>query len=755
MTLARPRFKPQYHPFHFGKEGTLLLTEGGPIALNGAAFSRVCPLIDGERSASQIVADLAGTISGAQVYFALATLERRGYLEDADAQLAPSGERAYWWRREVDPALASTRLSEMTVSVIAVGEVDLAAMIDALRSAGVHVGDEGDLTVVVVDDYRRPELGSIARAHAERAVPWILVKPEALSGWIGPAFLPRTEASWQGLIDRIRLNFATDAFVEDVTGSTPITASGPSAATPAVRAMFATEIAGWIGSAGATELTGSLLSIDTVTWERTWHSVTYPPRFVSGMHSDEVLPETTREPQPMEFSSSPLTSDPGGHRALTVDEALARFGHLVSPITGVVGGLQRITADDDTLMHTYASSHNWATHADSLAFLRSSLRSQSGGKGTSDAQAKMGALGEAVERYSGVYRGNEIRRFGLLSDFAPNVVDPREIMLFSDAQYERRRETNASGNALQTVPEVFDPELPTDWSPMWSPTAQEHVWVPTGLLYYNYSRFAPQDAPNRRSFYADSNGCAAGSTIAEAALQGLLELVERDAVATWWYSRVRRPALRLEDFMTDYLRQLIDWLDTNGRDFWLIDVTNDIGIPVVAACAPRRDAAPDESDQIILGFGAHLDPHVAVLRAATEATQFFAALSTIDEGDLHKAFDPGATEWWRTATVESEPYLVPSGEQRRHSDFATLTGDDLATEVQTTIDLIEARGPRVLLLDQSRPDTGMAVVKALAPGLRHFWDRRAPGRLYDTPVELGWLAEPLSESDLNPTPVFF
>jgi len=40
------------------------------------------------------------------------------------------------------------------------------------------------------------------------------------------------------------------------------------------------------------------------------------------------------------------------------------------------------------------------------------------------------------------------------------------------------------------------------------------------------------------------------------------------------------------------------------------------------------------------------------------------------------------------------------------------------------------------------------------PGLRHFWRRLAPGRLYDVPVQLGRLEAPLSESSLNPFPMF-
>jgi ribosomal protein S12 methylthiotransferase accessory factor len=40
------------------------------------------------------------------------------------------------------------------------------------------------------------------------------------------------------------------------------------------------------------------------------------------------------------------------------------------------------------------------------------------------------------------------------------------------------------------------------------------------------------------------------------------------------------------------------------------------------------------------------------------------------------------------------------------------------------------------------------------PGLRHFWARFAPGRLYDIPVQMGWMEKPLPEEELNPIPVF-
>jgi hypothetical protein len=68
--------------------------------------------------------------------------------------------------------------------------------------------------------------------------------------------------------------------------------------------------------------------------------------------------------------------------------------------------------------------------------------------------------------------------------------------------------------------------------------------------------------------------------------------------------------------------------------------------------------------------------------------------------------------------------------------------------------LLAEHGMETLVLNQTRPDVGLAVVKVIVPGLRHYWARFAPGRLFDVPVATGRLTEPTRFSDLNPIPMF-
>jgi ribosomal protein S12 methylthiotransferase accessory factor YcaO len=65
------------------------------------------------------------------------------------------------------------------------------------------------------------------------------------------------------------------------------------------------------------------------------------------------------------------------------------------------------------------------------------------------------------------------------------------------------------------------------------------------------------------------------------------------------------------------------------------------------------------------------------------------------------------------------------------------------------VDIAGRAGLDFLVLDQTRPDIETPVVRVIVPGLRHFYIRFAPGRLYDVPVKLGYLDQPLTESEFT------
>jgi ribosomal protein S12 methylthiotransferase accessory factor len=81
------------------------------------------------------------------------------------------------------------------------------------------------------------------------------------------------------------------------------------------------------------------------------------------------------------------------------------------------------------------------------------------------------------------------------------------------------------------------------------------------------------------------------------------------------------------------------------------------------------------------------------------------------------------------------------------SQFGQL---DKREQVIACVRLAKREGLDFLVLDQTRPDIEVPVARVIVPGLRHFYRRFAPGRLYDVPVRLRLRDRALSEHELNP-----
>ena len=226
-------------------------------------------------------------------------------------------------------------------------------------------------------------------------------------------------------------------------------------------------------------------------------------------------------------------------------------------------------------------------------------------------------------------------------------------------------------------------------------------------------------------------------------MQGFLELVERDSYALWWYNRVPRPEVDLAKFDDSYVHDLRNQLGETGRRLWVLDITSDLGIPSYVAIAHWvRDGA----EYIDFGSGSHFDARIAMLRTLTELNQFMSLGLMSADARMQASLDGNVP-----LRLEDFPYLLPAKgaavELAFDPDFGHLEPRD---QVKACVRTVEKAGLDFLVLNQTRPDIEVPVVRVIVPGLRHFYRRFAPGRLYDVPVRLGWLKKPVSEGQLNP-----
>jgi ribosomal protein S12 methylthiotransferase accessory factor len=726
--------RPKFAASAVDGQGLLLFSADTHQLFEGAVFFDLAPLLDGARDEAALADELEDRHGRAAVHYAINLLREQEALIEGSSG-ATGTEAAFWDELGVPGSMPAAGLSGLSVRLIATAGVDASGLASALCAAGISVGTEAeaDLDIVLTDDYLARELGSLGAAYWSSGRSWLLATDVGVEVSIGPFFSAST-ACYECLAARLRSNRAAEVYAADHRGQGygSVNRAATAASRRAADHLIILELEKW--AAGALKTTDvAVLDLRTMTGAR--HNLDARPQCpVCGNHGLQ----SERLARGID-----VTTDE--RAAWQTSEDLMRH---VSPVTGVVSRLVRVPIPGSAL-HCYSALFGFGRGARTLRSMKNSAISQASGVGEADEEARIGALAEAIERYSGIYNGDEPYIVATFRELGEAAIHPNEVALYSPAQFAERQRVNARGEQFNVVPQPFDTGQAVSWTGLWSLTAKRFRLLPTAQLYYHYPY-----SQGEGFAWADSNGCAAGKTLADAIRRGLLELAERDAVAMWWYNRLRRPSVDLDSFHYPYFNDLQAAYKEVERSLWVLDISNDLGIPTFAAVSRSEQSAGD----IIFGFGSDLLARTAIQRALCEMNHLLPAVlpqnRTADGGYAYP--DEAHRRWWQTATIDNQPYLSPAMGvgSRRASDYRRTASQSHAIDVAEICGIMADRQLDVLVLDQTQPDVGVPVARVVVPGLRHFWARFAPGRLYDVPVKLGWQSQPLKEADLNPVTMF-
>lgn len=378
-----------------------------------------------------------------------------------------------------------------------------------------------------------------------------------------------------------------------------------------------------------------------------------------------------------EVLAAPKRHTAGTHRAAAPAATIARARRLMAPLG--ITRLANLTGLDSLGVPVWSA-------------IRPNGRSlsTSQGKGLTDAHAQASALMESIETWHAEHVARPRRRGSLAAMRArTTVVDVRGLPRAGRAR--------------------LDPARAIDWVEGWDLVRAEPIWVPLEAVTLDTVFATPP------VFDVSSNGLASGNHLLEAIVHGVCEVIERDAEARW---RAERGDRRVDPatIRGAGARRLLARLAAAGVYVAIWDLTSDVGVPVYG-CAILED--PGEPSWRALGlyqgFGCHLDPEIAIVRALTEAVQTrvtYIAGSRDDffPFDYDRATDEGllAGIW---ADLRRPRRLVDLGRAPR---LATRTFEG---DLRVLVDRLVARGARrVIAVDLTRAEHGVPVVKCLVPG---------------------------------------
>lgn len=268
----------------------------------------------------------------------------------------------------------------------------------------------------------------------------------------------------------------------------------------------------------------------------------------------------------------------------------------------------------------------------------------------------------------------------------------------------------------RTTASVFHPHLPLLWIEGYDLLQRQPVWVPYELVHLNLT--LPRPA-GHGSFLTTSSGLAAGNHPLEAVSRAICEVVERDAIALWpLLPPTARRGARVDPATVDDpgCREVLAKLEGAGIDVAVWELTSDIDLPVFRCVIAER--WPDDLHPVAgyEGTGCHPTRQVALLRALTEAAQ---ARLTWITGSRDDRFREDYERLHHPDTQRSLRALLTAGVPRRDfRDAPTFDGDTLEADVTWELGRLRGVGvDRVVVVDLTRPDLGLPVVRVVIPGL--------------------------------------
>lgn len=635
-------------------------------------------------------------------------------------------------------------LQKITVGVYAFEGNNPSPLLEQLTNIGIssttNISQDVNFCLAICSNYLEPKIQEVSYLLSNRSIPWMLIGQDERNILIGPIFDRESEGCYVCLSDILSYN--TNKYQKSFLVSRSSLHTSNIAHTIAIN-----ETVKYLANLKP-DSKEFLLSIDPYNYSLKKHYFHRNPICSScgtSFNNDDF------RPLKIEAELSTYKSD-AGLRKVSAKETFEKYKVFISPYTGIVGEIKKLECEL-TSVHVYTSSYNSVVRNESVRQKKDHIRSICAGKGSSDMQARVSALCEAIERFSSQRHGTESsENLSLLQArelYGNKALHPNDVMLFSESQYNHRDIVNQDANYFNYVPNRLPEQHPICWSKLWSLTSNQKFYLPTQLLF-NGTNSESID----RFAIGCSNGCAAGNTIEDATLQGLLEVIERDCIAIWWYNMINRESIDLNSISDKWINLLLEEMSNINRHVWVLNITSDLEIPCFAAFSRETIG---ESEKILFGFGCHIEPMIALKRALAEMVQnLVPVLKALDKSTFNN-YDNIAFDWVSNASISKYPYLGASNDVPpiSISSFSHQSSGKIVSDLNFLINKFKNIGLEVLVIDQTRKFVNMPVVKVVVPGLRHFWSRFAPGRLYDVPTKCRWLKHSLAEDKLNSIPIFF
>lgn len=313
------------------------------------------------------------------------------------------------------------------------------------------------------------------------------------------------------------------------------------------------------------------------------------------------------------------------------------------------------------------------------------------GKGFTEEQARNSALAEGVERlYS---RPDDKKRF---------VIDSQDNLF-------KNKKTKLE--IISGPRDTFSPRVRTEWVDAVNILNNEEVYLPAEISYFKY---IPTSVRLKLFSLDHTTGLAVGSSIEDAALSGIFEIMERDSYWITMRCKLNHPDIDLTqiDGLCPKVLKTIDTLRRQGLEVFIKDMSLDWGVPIAHAVLMDTE---NKIPAFAHGSGAAFDWATAISRAVAELVQMYSGMidftnvpdnweRIISAGDV---LGRGELAWSDPLFLPHIGHLVTKSEGKFNNNTPVISPQDL-------LDRLKNKGYSVIVTELNEVE-GLSLVRVYIP----------------------------------------
>lgn len=331
------------------------------------------------------------------------------------------------------------------------------------------------------------------------------------------------------------------------------------------------------------------------------------------------------------------------------------------------------------------------------------------------------ALGEAVERHAITHFLPEQRRSRLASysEIGDNAIN---IFSLAGLSEEARKRKHSKWNLF------FDRESPFTWVLGKSLTRKKKIWIPLQLV--SFAHKAAHERKESLLLPPITTGAAAHPSLTTALINGLLEIIERDAFMITWVNALSPIIIDKKSVENEQLQEIFLKFQRYDIEAFFLYLPSDLPFHTILAVLIDHSSV---GSAVSIGAKTSFEINTSLLGAATEACSVQLAVRGMRE-NKKKTGEPSLFRpnelthetrmlWWAEKERIADISFLLKGPIKKISDLpkypTDLTGDEKLRYIIDALNKknLEAAYVEILNTDLSKK-IGFSAVMTLIPGIQ-------------------------------------